>query len=345
MRLAAFIIVLTVLAGAAAYATLNAFNHFDEIERSFAGQCTPVAGIAGPEDIQIDAVRSRVFISSRDRRTKEARGAIHVFDIANPLGDEGWRDMTMGAPTQFEPLGIDYFEDGEVRRLFVVNEAGKSVELFDVKNDGMLVHLETFAERRLTSPNNVVAIGRRSFYVTNDVQPGRNTRIGRIHFLTRQASGQVLFTNGTSWRVAAEGLRFANGIETSADGAHIYVAETAGSAVKVYDRDKQSGALTLAETIRLDASPDNISMDEAGALWVAALPQPLSLPSHAGNPKKRAPSEVIRIDADGAPQTVYRDNGRELSASTAAARLGRTLIIGALYDEKFLICDLPAGEI
>jgi arylesterase / paraoxonase len=345
MRLVAFIIVLLVLAGAAFYATLNSFNYFDDVERSFAGQCTPVAGIAGPEDIQIDAARSRVFISSRDRRTDAARGAIHVFDIANPLGAEGWRDMTMGLPTKFKPLGLDYYEDDEVRRLFVVNEAGKSVEMFDVKNDGMLVHLETFNEPRLTSPNNVVAVGRRSFYVTNDVQPGRNTRIGRIHFLTRQASGQVFFTNGASWRVAAEGLRFANGIEASADGARIYVAETAGGAVQVYDRDLETGVLSLGQTIRLDASPDNITVDDAGVLWVAALPQPLSVPAHAGNSKNRAPSEVIRIGEDGAPRTIYRDNGRELSASTAAARFGRTLIIGALYDEKFLICDLPAGEI
>ncbi len=345
MRFAAFIIVLLVLAGAAAYATLNSFRHFEQIERSFAGQCTPVAGIAGPEDIQIDAARSRVFISSLDRRAKDARGAIHVFDIADPLGAEGWRDMTMGAPTNFKPLGLDYYEDDEVRRLFVVNEASKSVEMFDVGDDGMLVHIETFDEPRLTSPNNVVAVGRRSFYVTNDVQPGRNTRIGRIHFLTRQASGQVLFTNGTSWRVAAEGLRFANGIEASADGAHIYVAETAGGAVQVYDRDQQTGVLALAETIRLGASPDNITIDDAGALWVAALPQPLALPGHAANRKKRAPSEVIRIGADGAPQTVYRDDGSELSAATSAVRLGRRLIIGALYDEKFLICDLPAGEI
>ncbi len=345
MRFAAFIIVLLVLAGATAYATLNSFNYFDEIEHSFAGQCTPVAGIAGPEDIQIDAVRSRVFISSLDRRMKETRGAIHVFDVSDPLGAEGWRDMTMGAPVDFKPLGLDYFEDDEVRRLFVVNEAGKSVEMFDVKDDDMLVHIETFAEPRLTSPNNVVAVGRRSFYVTNDVQPGRNSRIASIHFLTRQASGQVFFTNGTSWRVAAEGLRFANGIEASADGARIYVAETAGGAVRVYDRDTQSGTLTQAQLIRLDASPDNITVDDAGALWVAALPQPLSLPGHAGNPKKPAASEVIRIGVDGAPRTIYRDDGRELSAATSAVRLGQTLIIGALYDEKFLICDLPASEI
>jgi len=345
MRFVAFIVVLFVLAGAAAYATLNSFNYFDDVEHSFAGQCTPVAGIAGPEDIQIDNARARVYISSLDRRADDARGAIHMFDISDPLGAEGWRDLTMGAPADFKPLGLDYYEDGDVRRLFVVNEANNGVEMFDIGDDGALVHIETFTERRLTSPNNVVAVGRRSFYVTNDVRPGRNTRVADIHFLTRQASGEVLYTNGTSWRVAADGLRFANGVEASADGARIYVAETAGGAVRIYDRNAQTGALTLAKIIQLSAAPDNITIDDAGALWIAALPKPLSVPEHGENPDKPAPSEIIRIDVDGDQQTIYRDDGGELSAATTAARLGQTLIIGAFYEKKFLICDLPAGEI
>ncbi len=345
MRFAAFFVVLLGLAGAAAYATLNSFNYFDDVERSFAGKCTPVTGIAGPEDIQIDPARGSVFISSLDRRTKDSRGGVHVFDISNPLGAKGWRDMTMGAPADFKPLGLDYYEDGDVRRLFVVNEANNGVEMFDIGDDGALVHIETFTERRLTSPNNVVAVGRRSFYVTNDVRAGRNAPVADLYFLTRQASGQVFYSDGTVWRVAAEGLRFANGIEASADGAHIYVAETAAGTVRTYDRDARTGKLSLAKITQLSAAPDNITIDDAGALWVAALPKPLAVSGHGDNPDRYAPSEVIRIGADGAAQTIYRDDGGELSAATAAARLGETLIIGALYEKKFLICDLPAGEI
>ncbi len=345
MRLAGFLVVLLVLAGAAAYATLNSFNHFDDVEHAFAGQCAPVTGIAGPEDIQIDHPRKRVFISSLDRRANAKRGAVHVFDISDPLSGGGWLDMTHGVPTDFKPLGIDYYEDEEGARLFIVNEAKNSVEIFDVSEDGALTHMESFVELRLTSPNNVVAVGPRSFYVTNDASPGRNTAVGNLHFLTRQASGQVFFTNGISWRLAAEGLRFANGIALSADGARLYVAETSGDAVKIYDRNLTTNALRLADTVELPSAPDNITVDDAGVLWVAALPKPLSLAAHVQDAKNVTPSEVIRIGMDGTPRTVYRDDGAELSASTTAARLGKRLIIGALYEKKFLICDLPADEI
>lgn len=343
MRLAAFLIVLAIIVCGFALGSLNSFNHFASVERSFSGRCTPVAGIAGPEDLQVDGSRGRLFISSLDRREKESRGAIHVFDLSDPLNEAGWRDVTDGRPAAFRPLGIDYFEDGEVRRLFAVNEANASVEVFDVAEDGALIHLETFSERRLTSPNNVVAVGPRSFYVTNDVRPGRNTRLGDIHFLTRQSSGEVFYVENDSWRLAADGLRFANGIEVSADGAQIFVAETAGRRVRIFDRDASTGVLSEAGAVGLPAAPDNLTMDAAGDLWVAALPKPLSLPRHKTHPDSMAPSEVIRIDTDGRVETVYRDDGTELSASTAAARIGNSLVIGALYDKKFLICDLPAG--
>ena len=341
MRLAGFFVVLLLILGALIYGRLQSFQHFAKIEHSFDGKCTPVRGIAGPEDIQIDASRARAFISSLDRRTEGSRGTIHLFDLNNPLNENAWRDQTDGTPEDFQPLGIDYYEDDEVRRLFVVNAANNAVEMFDVNDEGMLTHLESFHERRLNSPNNVVAVGRRSFYVTNDAKPGRSSRLGQIHFLTRVASGQVFYTDGTVWRVVAEGLRFANGIDLSPDKTRLYVAETSGKALRVYERDMDTGDLQLADKIDLKAAPDNIMIDETGSVWVAALPKPLTTPRHGNNAEVLSPSEVIHIGVGGKPRTIYKDDGSELSASTIAARTGRTLLIGALYDEKFLICRLP----
>lgn len=341
MRFLPVLLGLLLLAGGAGALRLYSLNQFAAIEPAPLAGCAPVAGIAGPEDIDIDEARGRAFISSLDRRADGARGAIHVFDLADPLADTGWRDRTGGVPEEFRPLGLDYYEDGDTRRLFVVNEAGPSVELFDVAGNGDLLHLETFSERRLTSPNSVAAAGPRAFYVTNDVRAGRDGLLSNFYFLLNIGAGEVFHVHGSAWSVAAEGLRFANGAALSRDGARLYVAETAGQALKVYDRDAATGILALAHTVPLDAAPDNLSLDAAGALWIAALPKPLAVPRLKTDASATAPSAVLKMDSDLSATTVYRNDGAELSAATVAAPAGDKLLIGALYERKFLICDLP----
>ncbi len=341
MRFLLFVVALGLLAAAMVALNLRAFNYFATIEPVPLAACTPVTGIPGPEDIDIAHEMGRAFISSLDRRADGARGAVYVFDPQDPLAADGFRDRTGGAPEAFRPLGVDYFEDGAVRRLFVVNEAGPSVELFDVLENGDLVHLETFAERRLTSPNAVAATGPRQFYVTNDVRPGRHSRIANLHFLLRQGLGDVYFVDGAMWRHVAEGLKFANGAAISPTGDRLYVAETAGKKVRLFDRDLVSGALTPAGAIRLDGAPDNLHVDAAGVLWIAALPKPLSTPALKQDASASAPSEILRVAKDGLAETIYRNGGEELSAATVAARLRDKLLIGALFEQKFLVCDLP----
>ncbi|MBY0423127.1 MAG: SMP-30/gluconolactonase/LRE family protein [Parvularculaceae bacterium] len=331
---------------AGVYVTLDAFNEFKPLQTgTFKGVCAPVTGVPGPEDVQIEMGRKRVFVSSFDRLTggAGARGAIYAFNIDDPLDASSWVDRTQGVPKKFEPHGVHLYADGAVTRLFVVNAAAKAIELYDVGADGDLAHLETITERRLTSPNDVVAVGPRAFYVTNDVQPGRGSLLGRLYFLLRAGSGSVLFYDGQSWRAAADGLRYANGVAVSADGERVFVAESAASDLRVFRRDIATNALADAGVIVLDASPDNINIDGDGALWIAAHPRPLSLGGFFAMKEGRSPSLVLRYSAadGGKPVALFADDGKQLSASSAAARSGSTLVIGSLFDRKFLICQLP----
>ena len=329
---------------------LNAFNHFDKIEERFAGSCVPVTGVAGPEDLQIDPALRRAFVSSLDRRAlrrgDEIRGAILSVNLDDPLDMSGWRDRTKGVPKAFEPVGLHYYIGEGVRRLFVVNAATNSVELYDVTGVGDLVHLQTFTERRLTSPNDVVAVGPRAFYVTNDLEPGREKFLGRLHFLGQVGSGQVLFFNGTAWRVASDGLRFANGINVNISGDRLYVAETAGAALKIYDRDKKNGVLRLDKTVSLDFAPDNINVDSAGALWIGGMQKPLAFLAHSRDPDNKAPSAIVRFmdqpGADAPPDIIFSDRGKRISAASAAAHLDNKLIVGAVLDERYLLCDMAS---
>ncbi len=226
----------------------------------------------------------------------------------------------------------------------MVNEAGPSIELYAVDDNGDLEHLETFAERRVLSPNSVAAAGPRAFYVSNDLRPGRYSPLAGLHFLFGSDLGEVFYVSGDQWSVAASKLRFANGLALSPDGDRLYVAESAGKAVKVFERNRQNGKLTPAETYSLDAAPDNLTLDEDGAVWIGALPKPLLTPRLKRDANAVAPSEVIRLAPDGEIATVYRNGGEQHSATTVAARSKRKLLIGALYERKFLFCDLPDGQ-
>lgn len=340
-----FVIVLA--AGAGVLALLYNLEGTGAPGPAFAGDCTPVTGIVGPEDLEIDDLGRRAFISSIDAESNDerpTRGGIYVFSVDDPLADGAWRDRTGGAPARFRPIGVSYFSNGEANRLFVANAAGKSVEMFDVSENGDLRLVETFRERRLTSPNDVVATGPRSFYVTNDFDAGRESILGRLQYLFRTASGRVFHFDGVAWRAAAEGLHYANGVAMRRDGKRLYVAETTAAAVRVYDRDARTGGLTQAKTVKLPAAPDNLNIDHAGSIWIGARPITL-LPPDFGS--RRAPSTSLVYRLDDIPEmrstadAVFIDNGERIAASTVAARLGPMLLIGSPIEKKFLICTLP----
>lgn len=325
--------------------TIRSFNGFEMIASEFNGRCDAVTGIAGPEDLQFDFASRKAFISSFDRRSARAgdgvRGAIYLFDVLNPLDSASWRDRTGGVPAAFEPLGLYYYTDGKVRRLFVVNGANNAIELFDISSGDELTHLESFTERRLTSPKDIVAIGPRSFYVTNDKNAGRSSIRGQIDFLFRLRTGVIFYFNGTSWHRAADNIRYANGLAFNHSGDKLYVAETAGGNLLEYDREAETGYLTLARTIETGAAVDNINIDEEGVLWIGAHPRPLALARHRSDGDILAPSKVFSYDpATDTLKTIYSDDGSTLSGSSSAARLQNKLMIGSLYEEKFLICDM-----
>lgn len=346
------VLALSVIAGCLVGAALHSFNHFKTVENLVDPSCLPVTGIAGPEDLQIDAALQRVFISSFDRRAKPVagapvRGAIHVVAIDDPLAASAWRDRTGGAPARFEPLGLSLYDDGEVKRLFVVNAAVNAVELFDVAENGDLVHLETLSESRLTSVNDVAAVGPRSFYVTNDVAPGRASLFGKLQFVTKAATGALYYYDGLAWRTAAQDLRFANGVVVNAAGTRLYLAETTGMTLRIYDRDPAVGVLTLADTVALPGAADNLNIADDGALLIGANPKPLTLPMHRQSAERRSPSLVLRYQDDVASDdpgdrlaTLYQSDGEHLSAATVADASNGKMVVGALVDDRFLICSL-----
>jgi arylesterase / paraoxonase len=324
-------------------------GEFKTVSPHFNGQCKPISGVLSSEDITIHPQSGFAFISSDDRRpwfrgAKGKQGAIMGYDLKEKMRPPS--NLTQDFSQEFHPHGIGLFAgpDGK-SRLFVVNhtQKGHFVEIFDYE-EGRLIHRESISSSLMHSPNDVIPVGPRSFYVTND--HGNTSRWGKtLEEYLQLSRSYVLYYNGKDFRKAAEGLSYANGINTSSDGKTVYVASTVGHTIHVYNRDAASGALSLKSRIDVNGGPDNIEVDEKGNLWIGAHPKLLTFIKYSKDPSVLSPSLVLRVKAekDGSVKVeeVYLNSGRPLSGSSAAAVFGKNLLVGSVFDDRFLACVMP----
>jgi len=327
--------------------TIRHAGEFKTLKPHFNGQAHKIGGAVGAEDITIHPETGVAFISSSDRRAifrgEKTRGAIFAYPL-NAATPE-LKNLTTDFNKDFNPHGISLYlaENGAVS-LFAVNHVGGGdcIEIFDYR-DSTLVHRESIRGELLNSPNDVVAVGPRQFYVTND--HGNVSAFGRTleEYLQLERS-YVVYYDGQNFKKVANDIAYANGINASRDGKTIYVAACVGLKINVYARDLASGLLTFKNEIPLGTGVDNIEPDAAGNLWIAAHPQLLTFTKHAKDATQHSPSEVLKINRRENDawqiEPVYLNGGEEISGSSVAAVFGNKLLIGSVFETHFLICEM-----
>jgi arylesterase/paraoxonase len=315
------------------------------IEPHFSGACTQVAGLSGAEDITIHPKTAVAYISAYDRRADFAgeagRGGIYAYDLnsASPQ----LVNLTPDADEDFKPHGISLYvgEDGR-DALFVINHVGGThhIEVYDLV-EGRLSHRESLSDPLLVSPNDLVAVGPDSVYVSNDHRYASGLMQDLEDYLQLKLSN-VLFYDGSRFIEAVSGIGYANGINVGSDGKTLFLCALGEKALHVYDRDISSGVLTRRDKIELGTGIDNIEVDTHGGLWIGAHPKLLTFVRHAGDRSKISPSQVLHLSPRAAGgydvREVYLGTGEELSASSVAAVRGNRLLIGTVFDPKFLDC-------
>lgn len=322
-------------------------GQFKTIEPHFAGTCKVVGGVVGPEDITIHPATGVAYVSGCDRRAVleggAGHGAIYGYDLkaatAKPV------NLTPDADPDFRPLGISLFVGQDGRDvLFVINHQGGEhrIEVFDVKEGG-LIHRETLTSPMLLSPNDIVAVGPDRFYVTNDHRYPSGWKRYLEDYLTLPLSN-VLYFDGSEFNEAASGIAYANGINVSHDGMTLYLCAVTEGSLHIYDRDPDSGRLAQREEIDLRTGVDNVEVGADGALWIGAHPQLLTLVKHSKDRWTVSPSQVLRVakkkGAGYEVEEVYLDTGEQISGSSVGAVWDNRLLIGAIFDSKFLDCRL-----
>ncbi|MEM8633627.1 MAG: SMP-30/gluconolactonase/LRE family protein [Pseudomonadota bacterium] len=347
------LISVVVLFAAIGYRVLSrvipASGAFTDFERVAVDQCQRVDVAPGPEDIEIDHETGIAFISTAQRRNPERRerGGIYSLNLNTPearpinlLGD---------VPADFSPHGLSLWkgEDG-TRRLFVINHpvGAETVEIFDIGTDGMLIHQESVSFDDMYSPNDVVAVGPRQFYVSND----RRYRDGLGQMLELYLGlplADVAYFDGDTGRKVVDGFSYANGINASADGNTLYVAEVIGRKINVFDRDAPTGELSNRRRFKAGTAPDNIDIGTDGNLYVGSHPNLLAFVKHAENANENSPSQVIRMNREtGEVETVFMAIDGEINGSATGPYWNGQMLVGGVFDSHIMRCtDMsPAGN-
>ncbi len=349
-KLLKFILIFLLIIGLFALNAIWQYGSFKTIENNFAGLSQKITGLAGVEDITIDQTTGIAFLSSDDRwakllRKNPIRGAIYILN----LNDSIPYPLSMAAhfaDEDFHPHGISLFQTPEGKKiLFVVNhkQLENTIEIFEYKNDS-LIHQKTISDALLVSPNDVVGVGENVFYFTNDHNEKASASRG-IKDLMTIGTGNVCYFDGQKMHsTTIESIKYANGINISADGKKLYVASTSGKKILFYDRDIATGKLTKSTEWDANTGVDNIELDTEGNLWIGCHPQMLKFLSHAKDESKWSPSEIIKItmlsNGQMEQKTIYMNDGSEISGSSVGAVYKDKLLIGLVFQNHIVLGNM-----
>jgi arylesterase/paraoxonase len=323
------------------YTLIEDAGGFRKVSVTSPGPCYEIKGIIGAEDIDIDNKLNLAFISSYDRR-KERGGGISTYGFSDRRIETYTFSDELGG--DFYPHGLDLFiDDKEQRFLFVVNHRkdNDTIEVFKYLG-GNLSHIDTLKHDTFKNINDIVVTSSTSFYFTVDHRFSSGLAQSMENYLRIPGGSVNYFNKGDVVQVDGD-ILFANGISLSTDSKKLYVASMLGKSILVYEQLEGNSTMVFRESIPLDFGPDNIHVGEDGYMWIAGHPDLIALDRYRQNNVNKSPSYVYgwqTENRDAMPEAVFSDVGDRLSASSVAVPLGDKLLIGSVYDDHILQCEL-----
>ncbi len=331
--------------------TLYQAGQFKTIEPQFKGSVKVLEGYNGVEDITIHPVKNIAYMAGDDRFSmwhgEPKQGAIYRLDLDNPNAKP--QNISAHLDMEIHPHGISLFHDpAEGDYLFVVDHTNYEHRILQFVYTELL-GLEYIREFKdpvmMDSPNDVVALDGNRFYFTNDHGSG-NPFIQKIEEYLQLGLSNVVYFDGNDYKLASDGMAYANGVNISADHKLVYVAATVDRMIYVFSRFSEEGDLLMLDKIPLYTGIDNIEIDEFGALWVACHPKMLDFVAHSKDKVKPSPSQVYKVKweakDDYCIEKIYEETGETISGSSVAAVRGNNMLIGPVFDDKILWCKLTA---
>ncbi|MFM1876164.1 MAG: hypothetical protein RL266_1901 [Bacteroidota bacterium] len=312
------------------------------VENRFEGETVMEIPIKGAEDITVSLEDSFAIVSATARLefppTEQEKGGLYYMELKS--GNFVLTHLTSNFGKPFAPHGISMFKRDSVYTIAVVNHMldEHSIEIFTLVGK-TLTHVRTERSTKLVSPNDIVLLDENRFYVTNDHKNPEG--FGRlVEDYGGWAASNVLYFDGQNFTEAASGIAFANGINYDASRNLLFVASPRKFRIQVY-QPEEDGALTFVENIPSGSGVDNLEFDANGNIWSGCHPKLLSFAAYAKGKSETAPSEIIKVSyrskGDFDVESIYANDGSQVSATSVAAPFGNLLLVGTVKDEKMLV--------
>ncbi|KAG0005436.1 Serum paraoxonase/arylesterase 2 [Modicella reniformis] len=269
-----------------------------------------------------------------------------------------------GLPAETDRVfhGLDIYERSATElTIFAVNHrrTGSVIEVLEYTvGDKAVQYKETIKHELIRTPNDIVALGPRSFYVSNDHR--HLTGIMRyVEEILRMAWTNVIYYSPENTFIAYEPVTTANGMAANADRSVIYLSACFGGAIHVL-KPRDNYTLVEEDYVKLDFITDNPSYDaETDSVFITGHVQPMKMVQDLRVPGKSVAgaSKIVKISknpqakiSSDAPkyliEPVLVDDGNLISSGTTAAldRKYGMMLVGTAFSDKGLVrCPIPEG--
>ena len=302
--------------------------------------CLRIATGYGPDDMHVQSLAApRLIISSHDRRNFRSHGNIYSLPIDSLKASIMARS---GEPDGFalRPHGLDLIQRDGRWWLYVINHDKElfsdqhTLVIYEVTGD-TLVFQQELQSPLLTAPNDVAVADNGDIYVTNEREDGAS--IAEFLFLQRKAN-VVVYRAQLGWRIAADDLAVTNGILIQ--GNTVWITQTLGEGLRRYQR-APDGRLVQMVTFGNLSLLDSIHVRDNGHFLIPAYPSLPYFLLHWQRPGQRSPTKVYEVDPQtGQGSILFTDNGRTISAVSAAVTIKDQLYLGQVFDAFVLRCPL-----
>lgn len=306
--------------------------------------------IRGAEDIALDPLRDRLYVSAYDRRRVERAARRKAFSI--PEGGVyaiSLSQLVDGADVAqakslvraddiaggLRPHGISF--NAEVGEIAFINRGYQRINgrwHMIPRTERIGVHGEVYVGEDAKTPCSA-----------NDLLDEPNQALisydhERCDWRASLEDALSLHRSGV---VADDGARlydgalFANGIARLHDG-RIALAATREKALLVMN--ERAGGLEPSKRVDLPGGPDNLTVSLDGDIVAAVHPSLMLMGLHRRLGIGAAPSRVVKVDAtNGGVDVLFDDpDGALFSAASVAAEWNGALIAGSVTDDGLLVC-------